>query len=470
MWLTHAKGISALGGGIWLGFRRYGKWNRVAELYKEGNGGIRKLEMEKLNLLTVDSPSVTTIRCGFLGAESSALLDCLVLDVYSTERAWMGQFLGRNRSKNLVKYGEEFSVSGPSGIDELRTYYIPSPWLKGLDCEILESSEEKVQKDGCHFYVMRESLPEVLWPRFPITPKNIDEVHAKLNGSQIDALHMLQATLRFIEDKSTVNEYLRILDSSNFLPLSKQLKDRLGDKNAVFSDLEHAVLSEIYRSDDSVSQYEKLVTSRSSVDKQIEQWSQDAHKELQKCIEPLLMNFSSKQLSLWKVYSYTESKLQLKLREMCNITNDLEMVQSLSHIYGSLNIPQDRLEIIDSKYTQQQVPELHKRINGIVYKNFFQLQLPLILVSVAGTITNICSPFSMGALGSFGVVLGLKRVKDSWFLILEQFREQIMEQCRIGIENNKSILIEKWKNTYAKRESELREKVSLIKTISDELK
>lgn len=450
--------------------RGYGKWNKLSLFYPR---------QAKLPLLTVPSKEDALIRCGFSGSESSKFLDLLVLDVYSTNTQWMDQFLQRDRgSRNLIRYGEEFRVVGASGLDPIVTYYVPSPWLVGMQCEFLEmgkTSERGFPNDLCHLYVEKEQFPRLEWPTFALVPRSIaknfnsaEGEQVELYGNEIDPEYALEATLSFIKDKAVVTKYLKALDSSNVLPLSKRLKQRLQNKEKIFEDLERSVINEIYETDD-LTKYDKLIKSKNSVIHTIDEWSQNAHEELQNSIEPLLQNFVSKQLSLWKVYSYSESKLSLKLNEMCNITNDLNMVQDLSHIYGSLDITQRRLSIINPDYAKKQVPLLHKEINKIVYKNFFQLQFPLIAISVAGVVTGLCSVFSMGSLASLGIVLGLQRVKDSWYALLTHFQHQIREECRIGIEHNKRLLFDDWEKAYAKKESELREKAALLKQISDEL-
>lgn len=466
--------------------RGYGHWDELAAKYYYKRPEVeREIAPAKLPLLTVPNVKDARIRCGFRGSEVGKLLDVLLMDVYSTDKSWMEQWLQRDRSKtSLVRHGDEFRVDSVSGLDNTVTYYLPSPWLAEAECEILEISDESKQTlnqgaDQCHLYVEKQTFPEPIWPSFMVVPRSGTASHfvdstdsssvSSLHGHEIDPVAAFDVSLQFAKDKSLVSKYLECLDSTNILNISKQLKIRLQGKEQIFCDLERAVLREIFKEDNSVEKYEKLKNSKASVNGTIEEWSREAHKELQTSIEPLLSDFASKQLSLWKVYTYSESKLSLKLHELCNITNDLQMVQNLSHIYGSLDIPQDKLSIIDPDYARNKVPVLHKEINKAVYLNFLQLQFPLIAVSIGGFVTELCTAYSMGALSSLGIVLGLKRVKDTWYSMLKQFQLQIREECRIGIESNKQLLLHNWEISYAEREADLKGKVALLKEIADDL-
>lgn len=477
--------------------RRFGHWDELySKYYINGRaiGGDEREVVGKLGLLTVPRVEEAQVRCGFKGKGVSRMLDVLLLDVYSGDKGWMEQFLQRDRKqRSLIRYGVDFGVKSASGLDEVVTYELPSPWLEKAGCEILELGSESESEaesregpsgrpsgspsgrpDGCHLYVSEKGFTPARWPTFSVVPRHGGRGSEAGTGTshenEVDAETAFDVALRFSKDKSLVSTYLDSLDSTNILAISKKLQARLNDKNQIFRDLERAVLTELYRVDESPQEYEKLMKSRARVDDTIENWAREAHKELQGSIEKLLQDFASKQLSLWKVYSYSEPKLSLKLHELCNISNDLEMVQNLSHIYGSLGIQQQRLSIISPDYAKNKVPYLHREINKCVYKNFFQLQFPLIAVSVIGYVTELCSGYSMGALASLGIVLGLKRVKDTWYNLLLQFQQQIREECRVGIELNKQLLRKNWEDAYTQKESELSSKVALLEQISKELK
>lgn len=392
------------------------------------------------------------------------LLSALVSDVYTGDQTWFNLFLKRHTetNKRLVRYGSILNLEKDTS---LTTYTLPSPFLKDHEVEFLEfpAADFTPENDGCHFYIGLNRQQPLVWPELTIFDK--DSV-TPLAGNEVNTEEALTAIINFIKDKSTVNEYLAALESSNFLTLSRHLSNKLLHREQIFKDLERAVLSNIHQMDDSITSYTRLLQSRTALSKEIQSWSTDAHKELQETVLPTLASFEKKQLSFMKLYTYSESKLELKLREVCDLIKNFQMVDNLNYIKGRLSLPSTNTGIIDMGRMYKRIPVMHKKINSIIYKTFFTLQFPLIMCSVLGVITHQFSVYSMGSLAGLGIVLGIRKVLDNWSKILHQFNTEVSEEIRLNIESQKKEICSQWQDQYMKQERDLRKKVDLLNELA----
>lgn len=431
------------------------------------------------------------IRCGVVlsrdndrvSISQSAFLSTLLADVYSPDQTWFHVWKQRYEQSNstsriLVKYGKVFGKQFERmNESELTTFNVPSEFLEKHNVEFLEvPSMEQASDDGCHFYINLQQHgvnPSGIydWPtvNFIINP-NLGKVSLPA-GNQIDPEWALKAICEFINDKNTVDEYLDVMKRSNFANVKAELANKLQDVDGIFRGLQISVLENISQRENLYEKHKKLIDDKKHISGKIQRWSESAHDELQSSILPQLRTFVKNQLALWRVYSYSESKLQLKLLDMVTEPlHDLRMVNSLNRLKGELHINNVGSEnFINKQEIKQKATALHKNINKIIYENFLLLQLPLILVSTFGVLSGECSSFSMGAVASFGIVLGFSRVLAVWQSLLESDVKRIRETLRSKIENEKVGLINEYQNGFATREKDFETKYEIIHSLSTSL-
>lgn len=426
----------------------------------------------KLNLLTTPG----RIRCGLVlpnnnNNDETKLLNSLVIDVHAKEQTWMQYFSKRfyNDQDNfrLIKYGETFNFEKQGN---LSIYTLPSSWLKNKNVEFIECSREQmdISNDQCHFYIsINSSIPaETPWPTLNISLTNDKNVYT---NRQVNINMAWDSMLMLSRKEFNSVQHLEYLKKSNFVPIHNMINHKLKNVNQISQDLAKAVLTTIYRSDSSINEYEKLLKQESIATSIIEQWACKSHNELQNMIKASLQKFNQSQLSVWKLYIYSESALSLKLREMSQIPLDLPIIQNLNYVRGQLDLPiVVKPTIIDNNAINTMLVGMHKRINMNIYKVFFQLQLPLIFCSCAGIISGQFSSYSMGSLAGLGIILGLRNVMKSWSFELEKFQYHIIEQIRLGIELEKEALLNQWNKIFASNQKLLNTKMKILKELNEE--
>ncbi|GAV54502.1 hypothetical protein ZYGR_0AM00400 [Zygosaccharomyces rouxii] len=462
-----------------LVFRRFGsQWVRLSQCYQK--------PPPKLSLV-LQGYNPKKIRCGLILPSDkeglrggSAFLSALLADVYSPDQAWFHIWRQRYLQHNspstiLVKYGNVFDKhSEELESTDMTTFSVPSPFLQKNNVEFLEVQSTDLQdEDGCHFYInlqrdgVNPSAPHD-WPtvNFVLNP-DLQRVPLPM-GDQIDPQWALGAICNFINDKSTVEEYLDVMRRSNFASVKRKLEGKLQEVDGIFRDLQKSVLGNIVHRENLHEQHRKLVADKREISEKIQRWSESAHDELQSSILPKLQTFVKNQLSIWKVYSYSESKIQLKLLNMVTEPlRSLQMVNSLNRLKGELHIESVASKnLIDTQEVNHKATALHKKINKIIYENFLLLQLPLILVATFGVVSGECSSFSMGALASFGIVLGFSRVLAMWQSLLDSYVKRIRETLSSNIENEKVSLINEYQTGFAAREKDFETKYEIIHSLS----
>lgn len=450
------------------------QWIRLAQCYER--------LPPKLPLI-LQSYESRKIRCGVILPNDSsdnlsrgaAFLITLLADVYSPDQAWFNAWRQRYQSKNgspsalLVKYGDVFGKQSS-------TFSVPSPFLQKYNVEFLELSSKPStllqNNDGCHFYIKLQNCANSnasssCWPtvNLRMSPQ-LHNLPLPLEN-QVDPQWALKATCGFINDKDTVNKYLEAMQRSNFGNIRKQLELKLQNFDNILKDLQISVLTNIADTERLYDQNKTLGSNKKQISNKIETWSQDAHEELQSKILPRLQKFAKKQLSIWKVYTYSESKLQLKLINMVTEPlRDLEMVNSLNRLKGELRVNGGGSNnFIDTKGINEGATKLHKEINSIVYQNFLLLQLPLILLGTFGCISSEFSSFSMGAFASFGIVLGFSRVLAMWQSLLDKYVVRIRETFRSNVENEKVNLLKEYETNFAAGGDEFKYKYEIIQSL-----
>ncbi|AQZ18549.1 (ZYRO0E05896g) [Zygosaccharomyces parabailii] len=453
-----------------LVFRRHGnQWVKLAHCYN--------VLPAKLSLI-LDGFKSSKVRCGLIlpphnVTSSSSFLSALVADVYSTDQAWFNVLKDRysggdSLSKFLVKYGDQFDEQK---MNNMTTFTVPSPFLQKNNVEFLEvQSTDSQSNDGCHFYInLQGPNPNVfhIWPTVNLNLSS--QISDMPFENQVNAPMALNAITNFIGNKNTVNEFLEAMAASNFSKVQQKLESKLTDKEDIFSDLKNRVLENILNTERLYDRNRQLNDEEEKYMGRVEVWSEEAHGELQKEIIPRLNSFVKNQLSLWRVYTYSESKFQLKLLNMVTEPlGGLQMINSLNRIRGELKVNDTiftRNQVISVKDLNEEAINLHRKINKDIYQNFVLVQLPMILLAIFGVVSGEFSGFSMGALASFGVVLGFSRVLSLWQSLLNGYEMKIIETVRSNIEIMKANLIKEYQKSFAFRKNEYRIKYDLCRSL-----
>lgn len=448
------------------------QWAQLSECYK--------VLPPKLSLVLQESREPTAIlRCGvILSANNvkrqSKFLSSLLADVYSSDQAWFNTMANRYStsptSQVFVRFGEQFDMQRERNYTK---FVIPSPFLKDHKVEFLEMQTKQSQgEDGCHLYINLDGNDSMLargWPT--IVVQDCDNTNSLPLSNQINLSQAFEAISNFIKDKNTVTSYLQGMEKSNFANFKKKLSARLNDRKVLFSDLESSVLQNILINDKTLAEDKRMQSDKQEMTPAIEQWSQLAHNELQTKVKPLLENFAREQLSIWKIYTYSESKLKLKLIEL--VTKPircLQMVRSLYTLRGHLQIDDTmKSSLLEMNHLENKITSAQTKINKTIYHNFLTLQLPLIVCATLGIVSDQFSAYSMGALASFGVILGFKRVISDWQVTLKKILADINESIRRNIESNRDNLIQRCRASFALKESQSERKTKIIKAISENL-
>ncbi|QLG74479.1 hypothetical protein HG535_0G03620 [Zygotorulaspora mrakii] len=457
----------------WTTIKRFNsQWRQLAQCYE-------KLP-EKLSLLLQDEEGTRrTIRCGVIlprrqETNHSEFISALLSDVYARDQTWfrtlVTRYHGKNVSNVLMRYGQQLDLLKSERSIMLT---LPSPFLKRYDVEFLEfhDNERPEYERGCHLYVDLGDSPSRVWPTISINDTKISK--ELLLSSSVNAKLALKATIDFVRDKSTVDEYLRNMETSNFDNISKRLGSILEDKETIFKNLQKSIIENIKRTELPLERKKMIEYERKQMMSEIESWSQLAHLELQTVINPLLDQFSREHLSIWKIYTYSESKLKLNLLELLvEPLTHLKMKSSLFKLSGKLQLD-DTLALkspLEIQNIGQRVLKLHGKANKAIYQNFFSLQLPLILCSVVGGLSEQFSFYSMGSLASFGIVLGFKRVMSYWDETMKSLQQDIIANIRENIEKDKAMLVASGRERFSEKEFKLDQKIKIIDSLPNELK
>lgn len=446
-----------------LGKRLSSNWSRLSEIYAKAGDKVP----DKLPLLKNEANH--KIRCGVIlqslkSQRQSAFLSALLSDVYSNDQYWHDQFSQRysKRGPKLIRYGASLEVHR---LDNSSTLYtLPSPWLQKHDIELLEMDEVSPANDGCHIYLgLGKTLPAMVWTTLSISDTDSE---SPMGTREVNCKKALAGMRKLIQSKSNVTEYLKDLESSNFLYITQLLESQLCDKNHIMERLKHAVIKNIYETDTSISKYSQHLTEKKTIDGEIDNWAYKAHSALQSQLKPRLKQFVRGQLSVYKLHTYSESQLELKLREMCDLSRTSDLTEKINHIRGRLNLPLSLPPVWDMNRLYQRANAMHKVINKFIYQQFFKFQLPLILCSVLGVLSGQFSAYSMGSLAALGLVLGVNRTMHQWSAILQRFQTEVLEEKRLEIEVARGE-IQTESNIKAENESRiLRSKVEILEKLS----
>lgn len=432
----------------------------------------------KLPLMIRKDDENSIIRCGLLQGSngyqrSTTFLGALLADVYASDQSWLNVLLNRRtsslRGPIKIQYADNFDLQHNEAVTTLA---VPSSFLKDHKVEFLEVSEENApDEDNCHFYLDLDGKSSPLYQEWPtISVRDTSRTSELPLSNEINSKQALEAILRFIRDKSTVNSYLSDLEQSNFGDFSKRLAAKIDNRKQIYTDLGLAVLKNLENEDTSLVRSRYLQSKKEEMLKDVETWRRHAHGELQGQVVPLIQKFLKTHLSVGKIYTYSNTKFNLKVKKLIEEPlRDLQMENNLYELRGRLRLSTPlKAPLIDKRYFEKHISSVYEDVNKMINRSFFQLQLPLILCSTLGYVSEQFSLYSMGSLASLGIVLGLQRVLSSWEVAGKNVQKRIYEDIRAAIEQEYERLILEVEDKYAKEEIAQKHKLDLIRALSSE--
>ncbi|KTA96494.1 hypothetical protein AO441_003329 [Nakaseomyces glabratus] len=411
-------------------------WSHVAK--QLGKYGVDEVAISKLRLLQEN----TAIRCGVLmntcqGSFGSAF----VTDKEALGSSWVPTLINRwvNEDKTpvLMKYGDQFrEING-----EVRTFEIPSSFLKETNAEILEIPEQDQSKDkrlphvhdGCHVYLDIRGDPTVSQPTWPTI--EIEDVLSKgklLLTNQIDSQMALESLLKY--NNSTISEYLNKQNASNFDRIRAKLVDKLKDGNLIRTELKSSIRRYLQSTDRDFSNEKRLIGKRDLTNEEIDKWAECSHKTLRDEIVPSFLSFARAHLSLWKLYTYSPAKLKLNFMEYCMIPlYKVHEIENSAKVLEANMFREFDLETVNAQVMTpilptteiQKIGRIQTEINKAIYKQFFTIQLPMVLCALLGVVSEQFSAYYMGSLAALGIVLGFWRCMKQWQYILNGYTRKV---------------------------------------------
>ncbi|SSD60101.1 uncharacterized protein SCODWIG_01862 [Saccharomycodes ludwigii] len=422
--------------------------------WKELSKIVNKNIIPKIYLLAKTTNNKFVNRVGVLinrNKTSSKVLSALLLDPYLPDQSWINMFQKRynnvslsNNNSNmitLVKYNETFQINK---IGNVTVYEIPSPYLKTNNVEFVEYYKDyyniNVFRDNCYMYLNILSskdtvnAPDIIYPHINVVEDGVSDLLSSTVYS-VDFAAMLETILDFRSNKQkNTSKYKEVWVNSGMSIFVSKLSGILSSQHQralYIRNLEKIVIDQLLRKDPDLIKFNTEFKLQDHVaSSEISHWYSSSHKELQSKI----MNL--KPVSLWKIYSSSESNLQLQLLAKLDPKN-WDMFNNLNYVKGKLGIQSDNNKLPHIVLDHSIIAtKLHSFYNKSVFTNFFTLQLPLVLISVIGVLSNQFSMYSMGSLASVGIVLGVKKVFDScnkfWHKTLDQ---DVVDPIRMFIEN-----------------------------------
>lgn len=430
----------------------------------------------KMPLMIREGSANQAIRCGLLQKSSnyqasSTFLAALLADVYAPDQSWLSVMINRQASSlkgpMKIQYGDQFDVMHS---DTSTTLAAPLGFLNDHNVEFMEISEKSTpDEDGCHFYLDLDGGSPTLYQKWPTVSI---ELTSKTDGlpflNEINPNLALQAILSFIRDKKTVNSYLEDLETSNFPSFSKRLATKLDGRDQIYVDLGSAILRNLKEEDESITRSGYLLNHKLEALNEIETWRRFSHSELQRLVVPLVQKFLKTHLSVWKIYTYSNTAFNLKIKELVEKPlRELQMENQLYKLIGHQRLSAPVTSpLINKRYFEKKLSSVYKGVNRAIYQNFFQLQLPLITCATMGYISEQFSIFSMGSLASLGIVLGLQRVLSTWESASKETEKVMYEDIRANIERGNERLIQETEERFSKEAALHERKFELVRDLS----
>ncbi|KAG7922160.1 hypothetical protein KL905_002182 [Ogataea polymorpha] len=465
---------------------------------------IRHKARQLLELARETDRYSTPVRIGIVqspGIQSGLLTDVLVCDPLDSDQTWYTQLrqrLSEKKANHWVRFGEN-GVRSPFLSRELRV--IQSETLgdgstrKELhrqefrDIELLEINDpETLHPDSgisetsavqpsapndCHLYIYVKTRPgEPLeinnYPSLSVLNTQIPETGGsfQLQTQGEIAVDLEKARLAnelLMESPNNVSRYLELVKKSNISALLFTLsRETSGNRPAAL--LLRSLLSDI---DEQLRFEEKpdLVKETNALRKEIENWAQMSHFELQSKIAPYLQdvliqrfskitqivpNIDDFDLVLSKYLFDDETYIQ---KSMFNFTpvkchgSLLDSTAKLNYLEGKIDLllpantepPQPLahpVAVLKQKVLNEDLPELQQKISRIVLHNLATINLPAFAVCTVGHVIDYISMDTAVAVVVLSFAISSNNISKAVFRHLDAFRKSYTENLRTSIDRS----------------------------------
>ncbi|KAG7696992.1 hypothetical protein KL915_002255 [Ogataea haglerorum] len=466
---------------------------------------IRQKARQLLELARETDGYTTPVRIGIVqspGIEPGLLTDVLVCDPLDSDQAWFIQLRQRQSEKKAnqwVRFGEN-GVRSPFLSRELRV--VQSATLgdgttrKELhreefrDIELLEINDpQNLRIDSgvsettvpvqpspaneCHLYIYVKTRPgEPLeinnYPSLSVLNTQVQESGSsfQLQTQGEIAVDLEKARLAnelLMKSPNNVSRYLELVKKSNISALLFTLSRETSASRPTCLLLQ-SLLSDI----DQQLKFEQkpdLVKEVDALKKEIENWAQMSHFELQSKIGPYLQdvliqrfskitqivpNIDDFDLVLSKYLFDDETYIQ---KSMFNFTpvkchgSLLESTAKLNYLEGKIDLllpanaepPQPLahpVALLKHKVLNRDLPDLQQKISRIVLHNLATINLPAFAVCTVGHVIDYISMDTAVAVVVLSLAISSNNISKAVFCHLDAFRKSYMEDLRTSIDRS----------------------------------
>jgi len=435
---------------------------KVPKLFKDESGLFHKIDLLVQKLKYPNTP----IKIGVLGSKKT-FLNTLLADPFASDQSWYDSLLER-KNPSSFKYNGVTDIQGSN-------YNIPSPILEAHNIEFLELNELNY-KDGCHLYLNFGDPIEPRWPTYEFQ----DDLNEVPSSNELNSEIAFEAVNLLKESPLNSTIYTNLYNSSNFPHFNESLA-KIINPEIVIAKLYKSIVKQLQLQNISNSLTLKDLELKDFKIKQyIAQWDESAHREFQTQFQPFVTQYESKNLAWWKLY-YKNDDIEGILTHMLNTGFLNNSLKNFSYVKGQIDsfssFRKDQLSDISTELDQNALTQLKDQIitNELyplqqtiikqILINFVGLQLPVVLISAGGAFFYDFSLYSMGGLGSLGVVLGLNNVSKKWLSLITGFKASLFEKTRLAIMETNQQLYKHWDVKYNVERAQILERSDLIKTL-----
>lgn len=398
--------------------------------------------------------------------EISGVLDAVLADPLASNQTWYSEFRNRLLSKDtLVKYSPNFDHTATN--NTLMEYPIPfNPVENSRNTEIVEvnSYTDSIEHlEPCHLHIFISSnvkslsndlpshYPNALVLDLPEGEQKIlakNEVQAQGKGGMLLVSSSLaQGGIdKLVESPANATEYVNAREQSNIDAVT----------NLIFASPEvhrRRLLQSIVDSGEQLVAPACTDNVKSSIEQENErmknlrqQWSQQAHQELQTRLSASLDKWQHSRAPWWKLYFmvddvYDTARFTLQQDYLPESANRLEyLLGSIDSFASQHNFPtkQEDGEVSISKdivRSQNQLltdygVDLHNKAIKLLTSVLFGIQLPTVIVPALGMYFFDYSFYSMGSIMALGIVMGFRQLQKSWLRATDFFKRKVLEEAR----------------------------------------
>lgn len=433
-----------------------------------------------MNLLTeyVKNKPNSPVKVGLLGSKPS-FLNTIVADPFESNQDWFNEFVKRERKENLtVKFGSDFKNNKLEN-----EFTLPSTNLSELgkykrNIEFIEINNTEKLEHNFHFMISfsdnKFSSEYLNWPVYEFNDTDNLEV---LSMNEINSTESFSAIQLLISSPKNSSEYLNLISKSNFSRVDelilKLTKDDFYIKNLIKyieKNIVHINKLQSLTLNDLNFKNEKILRN-------INNWNELTHNEFQSVLKPFYTEFEQKNITCWKLYYKLDviDELLIKMLNKQFLNNSIENYIFMNGLIDSFNLNtkprneaifKNEFNTLKNSIIDNDVPIMKKSIKSIFYKNFFGLQIPMLLVASCGYLLFDFSFYSMFGLGALGFVLGIKRISENLDKVLLDFNDTIFEKIRMEILNTNKKMVETWEvnllneKKFIERQNEILKKLS----------